>query len=251
MASDDLVEVGSVNELVLIEAKTLSEPIFSYQKLDPYKKLSEIGIQLQTLKEINLKTSSAKWRLLCRCPQMLRWMTLKMNKRHIWHHVCKCFIKRAQTTSLCETKFDKPVCLRDRHSSHTHAAHGFCPVTKILPQFLFGRLSAVRFLGIIMTVILGIFLFFVVILYQRPLLVAWVNLSPPGQEGRHFAYGIFKCIFLNENICTTIQMSLKYVRKGPIDNTWAMVHVMAWRRTGDKPLSEPMLFLFTDAYTRH
>ena len=26
---------------------------------------------------------------------------------------------------------------------------------------------------------------------------------------------------------------------------------MAWRRIGDKPFSEPMLILFTDAYMRH
>ena len=26
---------------------------------------------------------------------------------------------------------------------------------------------------------------------------------------------------------------------------------MAWRRIGDKPLSEPMLSWFTDAYVRH
>ena len=26
---------------------------------------------------------------------------------------------------------------------------------------------------------------------------------------------------------------------------------MAWRRIGDKPLSEPMMALFTDAYMRH
>ena len=26
---------------------------------------------------------------------------------------------------------------------------------------------------------------------------------------------------------------------------------MAWRRTGDKPLSDPLLSQFTDAYMRH
>ena len=31
----------------------------------------------------------------------------------------------------------------------------------------------------------------------------------------------------------------------------ALVHVMAWHRTGDKALSEPMLTQFTDAYMRH
>ena len=36
-------------------------------------------------------------------------------------------------------------------------------------------------------------------------------------------------------------MSLKFVPKGPIDNITALVQIMAWRRLGDKPLSEPMM----------
>ena len=61
----------------------------------------------------------------------------------------------------------------------------------------------------------------------------------------------FKCISLHEKFCILIQISLKFVCKGPIDNKWALVQVMAWRWTGDKPLSEPMLTQFTDAYMRH
>ena len=51
----------------------------------------------------------------------------------------------------------------------------------------------------------------------------------------------FKCIFLNENAWIFINMSLKFVPKGPISNIPTLVQVMAWRRPGDKPLSEPML----------
>ena len=36
-----------------------------------------------------------------------------------------------------------------------------------------------------------------------------------------------------------------------IDNKSALVQVMAWRRTGDKPLPEPILTQFIDAYMRH
>ena len=36
-------------------------------------------------------------------------------------------------------------------------------------------------------------------------------------------------------------ISLKYVRKGPIVNNPALVQLMAWRRSGAKPLSEPMM----------
>ena len=46
-------------------------------------------------------------------------------------------------------------------------------------------------------------------------------------------------------------MSLKFIAKGPIDNKSALVQVMAWRRTGDKPLPKAMMIQFTDAYMRH
>ena len=57
----------------------------------------------------------------------------------------------------------------------------------------------------------------------------------------------FKCISLNENDSIPIWISLKFVPRSPIDNKPASVQVMAWRRTGDKPLPELMLTQFTDA----
>ena len=45
-----------------------------------------------------------------------------------------------------------------------------------------------------------------------------------------FADDIFEFIFVNENICILIKISLKFVPKGPIDNKAAMVQVMAWHR---------------------
>ena len=62
---------------------------------------------------------------------------------------------------------------------------------------------------------------------------------------------IFKRIFVNENIRSLIQISLKFVPKSLINNKSALVKVMAWRRTGDKPLPEAMMTQFTDAYMRH
>ena len=38
-----------------------------------------------------------------------------------------------------------------------------------------------------------------------------------------------------------IQISLKFVAKGPTDIKSALVQVMTWRQTGAKPLPEPML----------
>ena len=56
---------------------------------------------------------------------------------------------------------------------------------------------------------------------------------------------------MNEKFCISIDISLKFVPKGPINNKWALVQAMAWRRTDDKPFPEPMLTRFTDAYMRH
>ena len=69
----------------------------------------------------------------------------------------------------------------------------------------------------------------------------WVNTLGPRQNGRHFADDIFKCIFLNENIIISIKISLKFLPKAPINNIPALVQIMAWRRPGDKPLSETMM----------
>ena len=62
---------------------------------------------------------------------------------------------------------------------------------------------------------------------------------------------IFKWIFLYEYDRIPIQISLKFVPKSPADNKPALVPVMAWRRTGDKPLPEAMLTQSTDTYMRH
>ena len=68
------------------------------------------------------------------------------------------------------------------------------------------------------------------------------NSLTPRQNGRLFADDTFKCIFFNENVWILIKISLKFVPKGPINDIPALVQIMAWRRSGNKPLSEPMLF---------
>ena len=67
----------------------------------------------------------------------------------------------------------------------------------------------------------------------------------------HYADDIFKYNFSNENVWITIEISLKFVPKDPINNIPALVQIKAWRGIGDKPLSEPMLTWLTDAYIRH
>ena len=65
------------------------------------------------------------------------------------------------------------------------------------------------------------------------------------QNGHHFPDDIFKWIFLNENVWISINTSLMFAPRCPIKNIQTFQHsniqVMAWRRPGNKPLSEPMM----------
>ena len=58
---------------------------------------------------------------------------------------------------------------------------------------------------------------------------------------RPLADDIFKCIFLNENEWILPSISLTFVLKVRMNIIPALVQIMAWRRPGDKPLSEPMM----------
>ena len=70
---------------------------------------------------------------------------------------------------------------------------------------------------------------------------ALLNTLRPRQDGRHFADDIFKSNFLTEDMWIVLDISLKYISKGSINNIPALVQIMAWRPPGDKPLSEPMM----------
>ena len=81
-------------------------------------------------------------------------------------------------------------------------------------------------------------------LWAHKLFVKWLlgfNTLRPRQNGRHFPDDFFKWIFLNENVWISINISLKFVPRGPINNIPTFVQVMAWRWPSDKPLSEPMM----------
>ena len=52
---------------------------------------------------------------------------------------------------------------------------------------------------------------------------------------------ISQTTFSNVFSSIPIQISLKFVPKAPIINIPAMVRIVAWRRPGDTPLSEPMM----------
>ena len=48
-----------------------------------------------------------------------------------------------------------------------------------------------------------------------------------------------------------ILILLKSVPKGPINSIPALVRIMDWHQPGNKPLAEPLLAYFTDAYMCH
>ena len=56
---------------------------------------------------------------------------------------------------------------------------------------------------------------------------------------------------MNEKFSILILISLNFAPKDPIDNKSALVQVMAWCQTGNKPLSEPMLTQFTEFIEVH
>ena len=70
----------------------------------------------------------------------------------------------------------------------------------------------------------------------------------PRQNGRQFTDNIFKLIISNGTDCVLILISLKFVFNGPVNNKPALAQIMDWHRTGHKPLSEPNVAQFTDAY---
>ena len=67
------------------------------------------------------------------------------------------------------------------------------------------------------------------------------NTLKPSQDGRQFPDNNFKCISLNENTWIASNISMKYFPKGPINIIPALVQKMARHRSGDKPLSEPIM----------
>ena len=76
-----------------------------------------------------------------------------------------------------------------------------------------------------------------------------LNTLRPRQNGHHFPDDIFKCIFMDKNVWDLLKISPKFVRKMQIDNIPSLVQIMARRRTGDKPLYEPMMVsLLTHVY---
>ena len=68
-----------------------------------------------------------------------------------------------------------------------------------------------------------------------------INTLRPRLNGRHLPHDILKWILLNENVWLLIKISLKFAPKVPVNNIPQLLQIMAWRCSGDKPLSEPIM----------
>ena len=62
------------------------------------------------------------------------------------------------------------------------------------------------------------------------------NMAAVSQTTLSNAFSWMKMLLL-----ISIKISLKFVPKGPINDNPSLVQIMAWCRSGDKPLSEPMM----------
>ena len=61
------------------------------------------------------------------------------------------------------------------------------------------------------------------------------------KNGCNFGDDSFKCVFVNENLCVLLGISLEFVPVVSIDNKPALVLVMAWCHISNKALSETMM----------
>ena len=76
----------------------------------------------------------------------------------------------------------------------------------------------------------------ITIIASQHILIHWGRDKMVAFFRRHF-----QTHFLEWKIWISIKISLPFVPRGLINNNGALVQVMALRRTGDKPLSEPMV----------
>ena len=67
----------------------------------------------------------------------------------------------------------------------------------------------------------------------------------------HITDNFFEFIFLDKDCWALIQIWLKLVPKGPIGIKPALVQIMAWWWTAEKPLTESVMSYVTDAKMRH
>ena len=61
------------------------------------------------------------------------------------------------------------------------------------------------------------------------------------QNCRNLSDNSFRCVFLSEDLWILLKISLKCVSEIWINNIPVLVQIMAWRQSGNKPVSKPMM----------
>ena len=157
------------------------------------------------------------------------------NKKNIYiwkitHQIIAKFVSSTMSTIKNKNRYEKSRFQVYKHNFRAKSSHYKTP----FPQWLCPlRPSSIAAFRVIVTA-----------LSHTDANTLYITLRPR-QNGRHFADDIFKCIFLNGNVWIPIIISIRFVPKGPNNNIPALVQIMAWRRPGDKPLSEPMMVSLT------
>ena len=80
--------------------------------------------------------------------------------------------------------------------------------------------------------------------------IATNNILKPEQNGWYFAGKIFKCIFFNAKDYIWFQILLQFVARVQITKS-ALIQVIAWPWTDDKPLPKSMMACATATYMHH
>ena len=68
-------------------------------------------------------------------------------------------------------------------------------------------------------------------LYVDSIAYPFLNTLRPIQNDYYFPNDTFKGSFLNKNVSISIQISLAFVYRCPINNISALIHMMAWHQT--------------------
>ena len=75
-----------------------------------------------------------------------------------------------------------------------------------------------------------------------------INTLRPTQNDRCFADEVLEYNLLKGHVWISPKISLKFVPKGQMNNIPALVHVMPWHQSGDRPLYEPVMVNYWRIY---
>ena len=189
-------------------AKPLPKPILDYHQFDQWKKIHKISIQTLSFNKMQLRILCATWHPFC--SGLMASILFRPHGIHFvqasWHPFW---------SGLMASIMFRP------HGIHFVQAswHPLC--SGLMASILF-RPHVIHFVQA----------------SCHPFCSGLIELT---HWGRDKMAAIFKCISLNGNVWISIKISPKFVPKGWIKNIPALVQILAWCRSVDKPLSAPMM----------